>query len=84
MAATRESIGEILTSSEFDDSDKWVVKWQFRALGEFETSLCEAIKRADEHNLARLRLGFPMQVEGFKRWAYGNLGERLRAAGLDI
>lgn len=82
MPSTHEKIGEILGSPEFDESDKWVVKWQFRALGDFETALCEAIKRADEHNMAKLGRGFPIQVEGYRRWAYGDLGNRLRAAGL--
>lgn len=84
MPATHEDIRGVLESPAFDESDKWVVMWQFRYLGDFETALVAAIARADEGNLDRLALGFPMQVDGYRRWAYGNLAERLRKAGLDI
>ncbi len=84
MPATRESIGAILNSPQFDASDKWVVKWQFRALGDFQTALSEAIKRADETNLTSLARAFPIEVEGFRRWYSGDLAERLRAEGLEI
>lgn len=84
MTATREMIGEILASESFDDSDKWVVKWQFGYLGDFQRLLSSAIKQADENNLAKLALGFPVEVEGFIRWNRRDLAERLRAAGLDI
>jgi hypothetical protein len=84
MPATAEEIGAILRSPNFDESDKWVVKWQFRMLGSFETALSQAIKQADDDNLTLLALGFPVQVEGYRRWTRDGLGRRLRAAGLDI
>jgi len=84
MPATMEQIGRILGSDEFDAADKWVVKWQFGQLGGFYSALFDAIKQADGSNLNRLALGFPEQVEGFRRWAYGDLGDRLRDAGLNI
>lgn len=84
MPATRETIGEILKSDQFNESDKWVVMWQFGYLGDFQRLLSSAIKQADENNLRKLAMGFPVEVEGFIRWSQRDLGERLRAAGLDI
>ena len=78
------TIGRFLTSAYWTESEKWIIKWQFRLLSDFQTALADAIKRADEDNLGRLRLGFPMQVDGFLQWHAGDLGCRLREAGLDI
>ncbi len=84
MPATIRQIGEFLASPDWSPSEKWVIKWQFRQLVDSQTALCEAIKRADEDNLAKLSLGFPIQVQGFQQWAYGDLATRLRQAGLEI
>lgn len=46
-------------------SEQAVVEWQYRLAGDFKTALWQAIARADEGNLARLRLGFPDDVAGF-------------------
>jgi hypothetical protein len=79
-----EKIREILDSTEFSESDKAVVMWQYQLLGGFYTALWSAIARADEDNLERLSHGFPIEVEGYRSWSYGNLSARLRSAGLDI
>lgn len=84
MAATQDQVASVLRSDAFTDSEKWVVKWQFRLLGDFQTSLARAITQADEMNLERLHLGFPEEVDGFTLWSRGNLAERLRAAGLEL
>lgn len=84
MPATMERILEFLNSPDWTPSEKWVIKWQFGLLGDFSVALATAIKTADEENLAKLRLGFPMQVDGFLQWNRGNLGQRLREAGLGI
>ena len=47
-----------------------VVSWQFRLCGGFKAALWEAIARADEGNLARLEYAFPIEVEGFRLYAY--------------
>ena len=60
------------------------MKWQFRLLGDFETALASAITKADDNNLMALSLGFPDQVAGYRAWAHGDLGQRLRAMGLEI
>ena len=82
--ADMKTIGEFLMSEKWTPEEKWVIKWQFRLLGDFHRALFDAIKLADEHNLARLAEGFPSQVAGFMAWHAGDLGKRLREAGLEI
>lgn len=86
MDEMKQAIHEALASPDWTDAEKWVLKWQWQKLlgllGGFETALAEAIMRADEGNLARLRLGFPDQVDGFLAWSRGDLARRLRAAGV--
>lgn len=84
MPASKEEIERILTSPDWTDGEKAVVMWQYRLHGDFHTALFNAIKTADQHNLARLERGFPDEVSGFRAWAWGDLGKRLRAAGLSI
>ena len=79
-----EEIGAILTSEDWTDAEKFVVKWQFGLLGDFRTALIRAITLADDRNLEQLALGFPDEVAGYRAWAYGGLGRRLREAGLGI
>lgn len=79
-----EQIGVFLESPDWTPAEKWVIRWQFRLLGDFNTALAEAITRADDDNLARLELGFPDEVNGFLAWNRGNLAERLGKAGLDL
>jgi hypothetical protein len=81
---TSGQIAEILTSDKWDDSAKWIIKWQFGELGGFETALALAIMRADQDNLERLAKGFPIQVEGFRQWAYGDLARTFHQAGYFI
>lgn len=45
--------------------EEFIVKWQYRLLGDFGTALIEAIKLADRSNLAKLALGFPDEVIGY-------------------
>jgi hypothetical protein len=78
------TIGVFLADPAWTPAEKWVIKWQFRLLGHFETALAGAITRADEGNLEKLAEGFPTQVSGFRAWAHADLGDRLRKAGLAI
>lgn len=82
--ANHATIGRFLNSPDWTESEKWIIKWQFRLLSDFQTALAGAIARADENNLERLRRGFPIQVDGFLQWNTRDLGRRLREAGLDI
>jgi len=45
--------------------EEFIVKWQFRLLGDFKKALIECIMRADDENLARLEYGFPDEVGGY-------------------
>lgn len=84
MPATIEEIRKIILSPDWTQAEKEVVMWQFRLIGDFKKALWDAICRADELNLARLEMGFPTEIEGYRAWAMGDLARRLRAAGLSI
>jgi len=84
MSPRQANLSAFFCSDDWTDAEKWIIQWQFRILGDFHTGLFQAISRADEGNLDRLRLGFPDEVDGYKAWAHGDLGTRLRAAGLEI
>lgn len=87
MPATARTIAEFLKSPAWSEGEKFIIRWQFNSLGllsDFETALADAIKVADSDNLVRLSQGFPVEVGGFRAWSNGHLGQRLRAAGLDI
>lgn len=84
MPASYEQIQKALMNPTRSELEKIIIMWQFHMLGDFHTALFDAIVRADEDNLDRLAYGFPNEVTGFRMWAYGDLGKRLRAEGLDI
>jgi len=84
---TLKKVGTILSSPDFDASEKWVVKWQMSGLGQFQTALALVISYADPTNLEILRKSFPVEVSGYERWALGvepRIAPKLRAAGLEI
>ena len=84
MPATHEQIREFLDSPDWTRGEKFIIQWQFGLFGDFRTALMDAIRSADEVNLRLLYRGFPDEVQAFRQWAYGDLGKRLRAAGLGI
>lgn len=85
MPATHVQLGEFLKDgSAWTPAEKSIIKWQFHLHGDFKTALFEPIKRADDRNLARLALSFPDEVLGYYAWTEGDLGDRLRKAGLEI
>ncbi len=51
-----------------DDVERELIDWQYSLCGDFRKALWEAICRADDGNLERLRFGFPNQVEGYIRY----------------
>ena len=69
-----------------DDSEKFIFLWQYRMLGHFKTALIQTIIKADDNNLARLRLGFPDEVDGFINYSQtgGWWKEVQRKAGLGV
>ncbi len=87
MSATHTQLGEFLQRTDLAEFEKLVIRWQFRMCGDFETALWRAIALADTDNIERLRLGFPLHVQGYEAWAWGmplSLGQKLRGMGLDI
>ena len=51
-----------------DEQQRAVIAWQYRTCGDFKRALFIAISAADDDNLQRLRLGFPVEVEGFLKF----------------
>ena len=81
-AEMEKKVRDMLASPDWTPAEKAVVKWQWRLYGDFFTALWNAIKLADDQNLARLARGFPDEVEGLHLWREEDLAVRLRAAGL--
>lgn len=77
-------ISDVFVSDKWTRPEKEVVAWQFNLIGDFKKHLWEAISRADHKNIEKLRRGFPELIEGYEMWSSGDLGTRLRRAGLDI
>jgi len=48
--------------------EKFIVDWQYRMGGSFCMALVEVIGRADIGNLAKLKKGFPDEVEAFENY----------------
>ena len=48
--------------------EDWIAQWQYGYVGDFHKALFEAICRADETNLYKLSLGFPDEVNGYKKY----------------
>lgn len=84
IPATGQQIGMLLRSNKFTDGEKQLIEWQFRICGDFYKALWQAIGRADESNLMKLGMGFPAEVKAYLAWTRGNLGERIRAMGVNI
>ena len=49
--------------------EDWIAQWQYHFLGDFHTALFEVICLADEGNLHKLSLGFPDEVNGYKKYS---------------
>lgn len=78
-------VGRFLAeNSGLNESEQWVIKWQYNLLGGFQRLLARAIAAADDTNLERLRSAFPVEVNGFLLWRDYGLAARLRQAGLEI
>lgn len=74
----RQKIHAFLADPNERPESKAVLKWQWGLYGDFYTVLFGAIKQADDQNLERLRLGFPVEVAGFLAWNRGSLATELR------
>lgn len=82
---TKARWGIDMNLDKLNKSEEFIFMWQYRLLGHFRTALIEAICRADDDNLARLRLGFPDEVEGYINYSRvaGWWTEVQRKAGID-
>jgi hypothetical protein len=80
----QDAVKRVLSGDVWRESAKAVVKWQLHLYGDFQQSLWRCISRADDANLAKLRLGFPIEVEGYLWWHAGDLARRLREEGLPL
>lgn len=49
--------------------ERWVIEWQYRMHGDFNTALSQAIMMADRRNLAKLAQGFPDEVSAFRHYS---------------
>lgn len=68
---------KIIESPDLTEGEKLYIKdCQYRMGGSFSRALWTLIGLADEHNLARLCLVFPNEVQGFIAWTRGDLHER--------
>ena len=48
--------------------ERFIVKWQYGMLGDFETALMECIKLADDKNLLNIACGFTEEVSGYMNY----------------
>jgi len=46
-----------------------VFEWQYGYCGDFKRGLWGAIVKADKNNLYKLALGFPVHVEGYRKYS---------------
>lgn len=54
------------------DGERHLVDWQFGFGGDFNNALFQAISLADTGNKYRLGIGFPDEVEAFRRYSQEN------------
>ena len=60
--------------------ERFIIDWQYGISGGFYTALAEAIARADDVNLSKLRKGFPDEVDAFLSYSrVDGWWERVRA-----
>lgn len=85
MPATKEQLAYHLGEKFlWDNGVKSLIEWQFGLHGDFKAALWNAISVADAQNLSRLYDAFPEEIAAFRQWIDGDLGTRLREAGLEI
>jgi len=52
------------------EGEAFIYKWQNWMLGSFNDALMEAIKYANDKDIEKLRLGFPVEVEAWEMFKY--------------
>ena len=51
-----------------NEGERKLCEWQYELSGSFYSSLFKTMSCADSMNLSRLEMGFPEEVEAFKRF----------------
>lgn len=51
-----------------DDGELELYWWQYNKLGSFKKALFDAISKADTNNLRKLSIGYPLQVEAYRKY----------------
>ncbi|MEE9556205.1 MAG: hypothetical protein V3V76_03005 [Candidatus Adiutricales bacterium] len=54
-----------MPNKDLNPAEKFVWTWRRGRMSDFRRALIHLIQRADVHNLEKLRLGFPDEVEGY-------------------
>ena len=54
---------------EMTPEESAMLEWQYHFMGDFRIALMVAIGRADDYNLVRLERGFPVEVNGYRKFA---------------
>jgi len=57
---------------QLSDEERFIAKWRLGMQGDFKTALITAIMRADMFNMAKLELGFPVEVKAYKKYSTEN------------
>ena len=52
-----------------NEGERKLCEWQYELSGSFYSTLFKAMSCADYMNLSRLEMGFPEEVEAFKRFS---------------
>lgn len=68
-----------------DPGEKFIVKWQYGLAESFQQLLIQTIQMADDNNLKRLAMGFPLEVEAYGHYArtFGWWDDVKRRANID-
>ena len=59
-----------MTSYKLDNEGAFIYLWQFKMLSGFYAALMDAITKADGDNLDRLREGFPVEVDAYRKYSH--------------
>ena len=49
--------------------ERFILEWQYRMHGGFFTALTDAICKADDGNLIKLGMGFPDEVDAYRKFS---------------
>ena len=66
--SAHETVEQLAAAADVPVFNGLTDRWQYGILGGFESTLWNAITRADGHNLNALGKGFPDEVNGYKKY----------------